>query len=114
MKGKMAILALGMVFVLAMPWQGWAQVAQSVQDHLALADSYQRKAEAERQVIAEHTQMKEDYRKQLVTLPKWGDPRAKEMDKHCDGIIDRAKELVTEFEKFAEWHRMRAAELEGQ
>ena len=47
--------------------------------------------------------------------PKFGETRwVKKMDRHCNALIGKAKVLAEEFQKFADWHGMRAAELEGK
>jgi hypothetical protein len=34
--------------------------------------------------------------------------------KHCGAIIKDAKKLQDDFKAFAQWHHMRAAELQGK
>ncbi len=106
-------VVVSLVFML--PLRGWSVVVPETADqHLALAQSYEDRAAKERQTVAEHEKMKVDYREQVAVSPKSESLLVKKMDKHCDAIIATAKELEREFEKFAEWHRMRASELEGK
>ena len=84
------------------------------QEHLALAASYEQKAADQDALIAEHTQMKQEYKDRFFVNEKVT-PVAKiqKMNDHCDAIIQEASKLRDEFLGFAKWHRMRAAELQG-
>ncbi len=89
--------------------------AALVADHQAMAASYDNKAKAQDELIAEHTQMKQDYKKRFYINEKVTPASGlAKMDEHCDAIIGDAKKLQAEFLDFAKWHRMRAAELQGQ
>jgi len=99
----------------------WAQDTQAVklpvtiQDHLALAANHEQKATEYRQEAAYHRKMLEEIRKKQAVSPKssfW--PAYEKMRRHCEPIIRDAERLAKETDKFAEWHRMRAAELEGR
>lgn len=94
-----------------------AEVSEVIADHKSLAASYQEKAAAQDALIQEHQQMKKDYNRRFTpsNYSKIGIPsRVKEMDKHCDKIVKAAKQEKQTLLDFAEWHRMRAAELEGR
>lgn len=91
------------------------EISDAVAYHENLAATYKGRAGVEEASIAEHQQMKKDYQKKFSVIPKFETPnRVKEMNKHCDTIIRETDKLKHEFLKFAEWHRMRAAELKGQ
>ena len=92
-----------------------ADVPQTAEEHRQLAESYQKKAEAEREIVRGHEKMKVEYRMHAAGNPKFGETRwVKKMDRHCNALIGKAKVLADEFQKFADWHVMRAAELEGK
>ena len=87
-------------------------------DHLALADDYRKKTAVYREDAATHRQMLETYKKQ-VTIPadaKTGreNTYVKKMRLHCAEYIREADTLAASAEKFAEFHAMRAAELQGK
>ena len=91
------------------------ETSDAIAYHENLATSYEAKAMAQDTSIAEHKQMKEDYKKKSPIHPKFDLPkRVREMNKHCDAIIHETGKLKNQFLDFAEWHRMRAAELKGQ
>jgi len=113
---SVAIMLIGGVTAVA-----WAEMASMVtlpataQEHLALAASYDEKAAAYRKEVAYHRAMMEQAGKAERLNPKaTTHPRYEKMRKHCEPIIRDAERLVRDMEKFAEWHRMRAAELEGR
>lgn len=62
--------------------------------------------------------MLETYREQVATPAdaKTGreNPWIKKMRVHCEGYIRDAETLAASAEKFAEFHAMRAAELQGK
>lgn len=89
--------------------------AALVADHQAMAASYESKANAQGELIGEHTQMKQDYKQRFYINEKVTPTSGLEkMNEHCDAIIGDAKKLQAELLDFAKWHRMRAAELQGQ
>lgn len=91
------------------------EVSEVTTDHLAQAAMYEQRAQVQDDLIAEHTKMKEDYIKRYFINEKVSPTsKIKEMEKHCDSIINEASILKAELLQFAEWHRMRAAELQGQ
>jgi hypothetical protein len=82
-------------------------------DHLAKAEEYTKKAAAFRADAEVHHKMLAEYRGQAVSEGDSGRDR-KAMQIHCEGYYKKADALATEAEKFAEYHRMRAAELKGK
>ena len=100
----------------------WAQAASDVSlpvtaaDHTTLAASYQEKAAAYRQEAAYHRTMVEEYRQKVIVNPKspMENPWLKSMRKHCQAIIQDSDRLAGEMDRFAQRHRMRAAELQGR
>ncbi len=113
---NIAILILVIMIGLALSHNLYAaEPAQVAADHLSMAKSYEGKAADQDAIIAEHQQMKTDYKKRFFINEKLTpSARMKEMENHCDAIIQDAQKLKTEFLEFAKWHKMRAAELQGQ
>lgn len=111
----MKILMIAMVLSLMSLTSVYAGEASEVaSDHLAQAAAYEQRAQAQSDLIAEHTKMKEDYiRRYFINEKVSPTAKIKEMEKHCDTIIQDAANLKAELLDFAKWHRMRAAELKG-
>jgi hypothetical protein len=87
-------------------------------EHLALASTYRKKAATYREDASTHRQMLATYKKQ-VAVPadaKAGteNPWIKKMRVHCEEYIRDADRLAADAEKFAEFHALRAAELQGK
>lgn len=100
--------------LLSIPVYG-AESAQVAEDHLAMATSYEAKAAAQDDLIAEHTKMKEEYKDRFFVNEKVTPlSTIRGMEDHCDAIIKTAQEAKAGLLEFAKWHRMRAAELQGQ
>jgi hypothetical protein len=93
-----------------------SKVPESAADHLALAKSYQEKAAAYRKEAAEHKAMAEAYKKSVAGPSKAGgeNPWAKKMETHCRAIATDAEKLAADADKAAEFHTMRAKELQGK
>src|SRR5512139_2544926 len=83
-------------------------------DHLAMAKSYADKAAAYRQEAEYHRKMAEAYKKTVATSPKSPQPNPwiVKMEKHCRAFINDAEKLAHDAEKMAEYHNLRAKELE--
>ena len=91
------------------------KLPETVQDHQAMAASYEQKATTCHQEAAYHRTMLEKAAEAERINPKAaGHPRYQAMRQHCEPIIRDAEQLAGEMEEFAKWHRMRAAELEGR
>lgn len=93
-----------------------AKVPVTVEDHLALAKTYQEKAASYRKEVAFHKQMLENYKKSVPGPSKGGqaNPWAVKMQKHCQMLIKDAEKLAKDAEKSAEYHTLRAKELQGK
>ena len=90
-----------------------AEPSQVATDHLSMAKSYEDKAAAQDALIAEHEQMKKDYKSKYFINEKITPmAKLKKMNDHCDAIIKDAKKLKAEFLDFGKWHRLRAEELQ--
>ena len=88
-------------------------------EHLALAAEYDKKAVALREDAAMHRKMFATHEKSQGSpslQSKTGRelPWITKMRNHCDAYIQAADKLAAEAERFAEFHRMRAAEMKGQ
>lgn len=94
------------------------KLPQTPDDHLALARGYDAKAaryreeaQAHRRMLAEEVQHASGPPRKGASLePGW---LAKKRE-HCEGYIWAADQLAAEASKFAEYHRLRAAELQGK
>ncbi|MGZ3405439.1 MAG: hypothetical protein ACXVDD_24815 [Polyangia bacterium] len=106
------------VFALLLPLVADAQtkMPESAADHLALAKSYQEKAAAYHKEAAEHKAMAEAYKKSVPgpTKAAGENPWAKKMEAHCRAIEADAEKLAADAEKAAEFHKLRAKELQGK
>ncbi len=106
-----AILVLSFVLITG---KAGADVPHKAEEYLAIATSYDEKAKAQEQVIAEHEKMKRDYKKELGPGMRRSQVflshKIEKMNKHCDAIIQGSKELAKEYREIAEWHREQAKE----
>lgn len=89
---------------------------ETAEEHLAKAESYKKQAAEYRAVAEEHRQMKKDYAKKIYQHPKdrIENPWLKKMRIHCDKFIVDAEALASEANKMAEYHTLRAKELQGK
>lgn len=91
-----------------------AKLPVTPKEHLAKAEEYGKKAAAYRSEAATHQKMLADFRGSAqLERPDEG-PERREMRIHCERFIDKAEALAKEAEHFAEFHRTRAAELQGK
>ena len=91
------------------------KVPQTAEEHLALAKSYQEKVVSYRQEAETHRQMLAAYKERVINNPKapengW----MKKMREHCEGYIKNAEEMAAGAQQFADYHTLRAKELQGQ
>lgn len=89
------------------------------EEHLALAAEYDKKAATLREDATMHRKMFATHEKSQGSpslQSKTGRelPWITKMRNHCDAYIQAADKLAAEAERFAEFHRMRAAEMKGQ
>ena len=104
MVALMAVLAAGPIMS--------ATVPQTATEHLSMATAYDEKAEAQAVVVKEHEDMRKAYN--ATVNDKTPAAIREKMDKHCGAIMKDAKKLQDDFKAFAQWHRMRAAEIQGK
>jgi hypothetical protein len=88
---------------------------QTADDHLALARAYREKTAAYRREAASHREMAEAYKRSHPDLKGHGrNPWTVKMEKHCLAIAKAADQLAAEAEKAADYHTLRAKELQGE
>jgi hypothetical protein len=92
------------------------KIPQTVQDHLDLAERYQKKAVEYRQEIGIHKKMLSEYGKRVARNPKdpGENPYIRKMRLHCEKYIGAAEGLAREADEMAKFHTFRARELEGK
>ncbi|MFN7970897.1 MAG: hypothetical protein U0166_00850 [Acidobacteriota bacterium] len=88
---------------------------KTAEECLAKAQEYRDKAAAQRAVATEHRKMFQDFAKANARSPKVAEsPAIPRMKNHCQRLIDEAERLAVEAERFADYYRMRAADLRGE
>jgi type IV secretory pathway VirB10-like protein len=93
------------------------QVPQTVEDHTTLAKKYQDKAAVYRKESQEHEEMAAAYKKSSANAQEargQKNPFVVKMEKHCAAIAKAAVKLAVDNEKAADYHTLRAKELQGQ
>jgi hypothetical protein len=92
-----------------------AKAPETTSDHEALAKTYQDKAASYRKEVEWHKAMADAYAKKYPTS-KGGikDSRSVKMQKHCQQMAKTAEKLASEAEKAADFHNLRAKELQGK
>lgn len=95
---------------------GQAKMPQTAEDHLAISKTYREKAATYRKEAADHRAMAEEYKRSVPPGPKGGgeNPWAKKMREHCTAIATDAEKLAADAEKAADYHALRAKELQGK
>lgn len=111
-------LATGSMLVSAPPSVAVAEdvkVPVTVADHTALAKQYSDKATAYKAEAESHRKMAEAYKKSVATTPKAPpNPFVAKMEKHCQALAKDADKLAADSQKAADYHTLRAKELEGK
>jgi predicted O-linked N-acetylglucosamine transferase (SPINDLY family) len=91
------------------------KVPESVADHMALAKQYTEKAASYKAEAEHHRKMAAAYKASVATTPKAPpNPWAVKMEKHCMALVKDAEKLAADAQKAAEFHTLRAKELEGK
>ncbi len=118
MKRLLGVLVLNLVLLSGFAVSQQLYAAESSQvaaDHLKLEKYYEGKAAELDAIIAEHQQMKQEYKQHYFINEKVTPiSRLRKMEQHCDAIIQDAQKLKTDYLESAKWHAMRAAELQGK
>lgn len=91
------------------------KVPETVADHVALAKQYSEKAATYRAEAEHHRKMAAAYKAKVASSPKAPEnPWARKMEKHCMALVKDAEKLAADAQKAAEFHTLRAKELEGK
>lgn len=94
-------------------------VPETPQAHLSRAATYEKRAADYREEAAAHRSMFADYKKKHSS-PSVESKTGREMSwvtkmrAHCEEYARQAEKMAAEADRFAEFHRMRAAEMKGQ
>jgi hypothetical protein len=117
---RRAMLATVLMILTLVPSRGGAdqaepKVPRTAQDHATLAKSYADKTDAYRKEAALHREMAAAYRKSHPDTKGHGrNPWTVKMEKHCQAIARAADAFAAQTEKAADYHALRAKELQGQ
>jgi hypothetical protein len=91
------------------------KVPQTAADHEALAKTYESKAADYEKEAQFHRDMLADFKKTRPETNKTGKRGdVAKMEQHCTTLIKDAEKLATDTKKSAEYHHLRAKELEGK
>lgn len=91
------------------------KVPETAQDHLAMAQHYQKIEAQTREEIEMHKKMLADFSKTTVKNPKAGEnPYDKNMRLHCAKFNKAAEAMAAEAAESAKFHTLRAKELGGK
>ena len=93
------------------------KVPQTAAEHVAMAKQYKDEAVQYNKVSANHKAMAEAYKKSSATPVDHAgkkNPFLEKMEKHCAMIASDADKLSADANKAAEYHTLRAKELQGK
>jgi len=92
-----------------------ARPAATVEEHQTLAQKYRAEALRFRDVAAEHRAMAAAFAKSHPDAKGGARNHASEkMQQHCNALVKDAEKLATDAEKAADYHDLRAKELQGK
>jgi hypothetical protein len=112
---SLAFAAFALTATAALADEG--KVPTTAAEHQAMAKQYRDQAAQYKKVAAEHKDMLEAYKKQLaMPVSKGGQksPLLEKMEKHCDTLAKDAEKLAADADKAADFHELRAKELQGK
>ena len=103
------------MFALGFSALSYADDVATKADHLADATTIEKQVVEQDALIKFHTKMKEDAPVKYFAREKaqWGPlatSKVREMNMHCDAIIQSAKRLKEELKGFAKWHEEQTAQ----
>jgi ABC-type sugar transport system substrate-binding protein len=110
-------LALGSCFALtaAQAAADDVHIPATVADHEALAKQYAEKAAAYKAEAESHRKMAQAYKESVASSPKQPtNPFVVKMEKHCKALAKDADKLAADSQKAADYHTLRAKELQGK
>ena len=94
------------------------KVPTTVAEHEALAKQYKDIVAQNKKIAEEHRAMADEAKKSTKSSHAAAhgqkDPTAEKMVKHCMAIAAAADKLAAEAQKAADFHEMRAKELQGK
>ncbi|MEO8215187.1 MAG: hypothetical protein ABI560_18455 [Myxococcales bacterium] len=94
------------------------KIPTTVAEHEALAKQYSDQAAQNKKVADDHRAMAEAAKKSTLDSHAAAhgqrDPNVVKMEKHCAAIAAAADKLATAAQKAADFHEMRAKELQGK
>lgn len=105
---------IGLAYVATPAFAQEAKIPQTVAEHEAKAKVYKEQADQYRKLATEHKQMAAEYARQHPDM-KGGikNPHTQEMTKHCEKLQKDYEQLATDSQKAADYHTMRAKEMQG-
>jgi hypothetical protein len=112
-----SIAFVAFAFTAAASFADEAKVPTTAAEHEALAKQYKDQAAQYKKVADDHKAMAEAYKKSVaVPQTKGGqkNPWVGKMEKHCQTLAKDAEKLAADADKAAEFHTMRAKELQGK
>lgn len=118
-RAMIQMLACALTVAIALPLAVAApKLPTTVEDHLALAKQYQEKAATYRAEAKTHRDMAAAYKKSALNAHSVAqgekNPKVEKDVAHCDAIASAAEKLAAENEKAADYHNLRAKELQGK
>ena len=93
------------------------KVPQTAADHQAMVKQYTDQAAQFKKVADDHRAMAEAYKKSFSAPPQKAgqkNPWVAKMEKHCAMLAKNADKVAADATKAAEYHTLRAKELEGK
>lgn len=114
MKWLLASRRLPLFFLLlAVP--AFADLPATAEEHLTMAKTYRDKAAEYKKEVTLHQEMAKAYAKGMPGPAKSGAPNpwVAKMEKHCQEIAKDAAKLAADAEKAAEFHELRAKEVQA-
>jgi hypothetical protein len=88
--------------------------ATTTAEHQARANTYKEQAAQYRKNAEEHKQMAAEYAKVHPDMKTEKNPWNAKMQKHCMTLAKDYEKLAADADKAAEYHEMRAKELQGK
>lgn len=90
------------------------KLPETAADHEALAKQYKEEAAQYRKVVGEHQAMAAAYAKAHPDPKAGKNPWNAKMQKHCEALAKDAEKLAVDADKAADYHTLRAKELQGK
>ncbi len=120
--GVLSLLLVGAMTTVRLPivtasdgtMAGMSTMPTTKDEHMKMAESYKKKAAGYREDAEFHRKMLADYKMGVANLPKspTENPWIKKERIHCEAYIKQAMKLASQADEFAEFHTMRASEVQ--